>query len=202
MKPYQSTEPEINDLSALEPNAIYTYQDYLRWRFEERVELIKGKLFKMSPAPNRMHQEISGNLLVAFKTRKGKSNCKVYAAPFDVRFPNASDQKVYTVVQPDLCVICDHTKLDDAGCLGAPDLIVEILSPSTADKDLKNKFELYEEHGVKEYWVVYPGVAVVEVFTLEKSGSYAPSKKYVKGEVVRSQVLQSLELAIEDLFTH
>ncbi|REE05611.1 Uma2 family endonuclease [Marinoscillum furvescens] len=200
MKPYKSTDTKITDISALEPDAIYTYQDYLRWSFEERVELIKGKLFKMSPAPSRKHQEVSRELSLALGNfLKGKT-CKVYAAPFDVRFPNTNDQKTYTVVQPDLCVICDHTKLDDAGCNGAPDLIIEILSPSTAAKDLKDKFELYEENGVKEYWVIYPEVAVVETYLLNADGKYSPPVKYVNGQSVNSEVLAGFEVLVSELF--
>lgn len=146
---HKHKEKPVEDISLLEPEATYSYADYLRWSFEERVELIKGKLFRMSPAPRRGHQEISSIIareLLLFL--KGKS-CKVYYAPFDVRFPNYSDdsdEQIYTVVQPDICVVCDLAKLDEAGCKGAPDLIVEILSPSTASKDLKEKYQLYEEH--------------------------------------------------------
>ena len=175
MVDYKHKEPKIDDISALEPEATYSYADYLRWSFEERVELIKGKLFRMSPAPSRGHQEISSVIsreLLSFL--KGKS-CKVYYAPFDVRFPNQQediDAQTFTVVQPDICVICDHSKLDDAGCRGAPDLIVEILSPSTASKDLNEKYQLYEEHGVKEYWVVYPGEAVLEIYELQEESMF------------------------------
>tara|TARA_B100001245_G_C22847611_1_gene407406 strand:- start:494 stop:1117 length:624 start_codon:yes stop_codon:yes gene_type:complete len=199
---YQQKEPKIDDISVLEPEATYSYADYLRWSFEERVELIKGKLFRMSPAPRRSHQGISlviGNEI--FNFLKGKS-CKTYMAPFDVRFPNQpddTDAQTFTVVQPDICVICDHSKLDDAGCKGAPDLIVEILSPSTASKDLNEKYQLYEEHGVKEYWVVYPGEAVLEIYELQ-SGKYLSTGKFVKEDVVTSKVLPGLEIKLSEVF--
>ncbi len=202
MKEYQHKEPKIDDISVLEPEATYSYSDYLRWSFEERVELIKGKLFRMSPAPRRSHQEIGGDVFgVIHSFLKGKS-CKVYHAPFDVRFPNQpndSDAQTFTVVQPDICVICDHSKLDDAGCKGAPDLIVEILSPSTASKDLNEKYQLYEEHGVKEYWVVYPGEAVLEIHELQE-GKYVSTGKFVKEDVVTSVVLVGLELDLQEVF--
>ena len=202
MKEYQHKEPKIEDISVLEPEATYSYADYLRWSFEERVELIKGRLFRMSPAPMRSHQGISsviGNEI--FNFLKGNP-CKVYYAPFDVRFPNQpndSDAQTFTVVQPDICVICDHSKLDDAGCKGAPDLIVEILSPSTASKDLNEKYQLYEEHGVKEYWVVYPGEAVLEIYELQE-GKYVSKGKFVKDDVVTSSVLVGLELNLQEVF--
>ena len=200
--PYQHKEPKIDDISALEPEATYSYADYLRWSFEERVELIKGKLFRMSPAPRRGHQGIGLALsseIYGFLKRKP---CKAYMAPFDVRFPNRpddTDAQTFTVVQPDICVICDRSKLDDAGCKGAPDLIVEILSPSTASKDLNEKYQLYEEHGVKEYWVVYPGEAVLEIYELQE-GKYVSIGKFVKEDIVTSKVLPGLEIKLLEVF--
>ena len=199
---YKQKEPKVDDISVLEPEATYSYADYLRWSFEERVELIKGKLFRMSPAPRRSHQGISmviGNEI--YNVLKGQ-NCKSYMAPFDVRFPNKPadpDEQTFTVVQPDICVVCDHSKLDDAGCKGAPDLIVEILSHSTASKDLNEKYQLYEEHGVKEYWVVYPGEAVLEIYELQDA-HYVSKGKFVKEDVVTSNVIMGLKLALSEVF--
>ena len=200
--PYQHKESKIDDISVLEPEATYSYADYLRWSFEERVELIKGKLFRMSPAPRRGHQEIHSHLYVELGTYLKGEKCKLYSAPFDVRFPNQpddTDAQTFTVVQPDICVVCDHSKLDDAGCKGAPDLIVEILSPSTASKDLNEKYQLYEEHGVQEYWVVYPGEAVLEIYELQ-NGKYVSKGKFVKEDVVTSKVLPGLEIKLSEVF--
>ena len=202
MAEYKHKEPKIDDISVLEPEATYSYADYLRWSFEERVELIKGKLFRMSPAPKRSHQEIGGDIFVVLHTFLKRQKCKVYHAPFDVRFPNKPDdpdEQTFTVVQPDICVVCDHSKLDDAGCKGAPDLIVEILSPSTASKDINEKYHLYEEHGVKEYWVVYPGEAVLEIYELQ-DGTYVSNGKFVREDVVASKVLPGLKLDLSEVF--
>ena len=202
MAEYKQKEPKIDDISVLEPEATYSYADYLRWSFEERVELIKGKLFRMSPAPKRSHQEIAGDIFAAIHAFLRGQTCKIYQAPFDVRFPNessSSDSQTFTVVQPDICVVCDHSKLDDAGCKGAPDLIVEILSPSTASKDLNEKYQLYEEHGVKEYWVVYPGEAVLEIYELQDA-HYVSKGKFVKEDVVTSNVIMGLKLALSEVF--
>lgn len=117
----------ITSISQLDPNGTYTYADYLLWKFEERVELLRGRIARMS-APSRKHQEISGNMHRILSNALWKTECKVYAAPFDVRLPHFSQHKnkdVITVVQPDLCVICDRKKLDDKGCIGAPDLIID-----------------------------------------------------------------------------
>jgi len=164
---------KITQLSQLDLNNTYSYADYLTWRFEETVELIKGKIMLMSPAPNFNHQSISKNLLVEIGVYlKGKS-CQVFHAPFDVRLYDrrksvVANQDIYTVVQPDLCVICDKHKLDSRGCLGAPDWIIEILSKSTAQKDTQLKYQLYQEAGVKEYWLVYPYEATVSQFVLNE----------------------------------
>lgn len=125
-------------------NGLYSYADYLKWTIEERVEIIKGKLFKMSAAPRRAHQELSIFLATQLYHFLKNRKCKVYDAPFDVRLPvhSAKNHQIYTVVQPDICVVCDHNKLDELGCLGAPDLIVEILSPGNSQKELHDKYDV------------------------------------------------------------
>lgn len=201
-KQYEIPEESIDDISLLEPEAIYSYADYLRWQFEDRVELIKGKLFKMS-APNRMHQVASRNILLEMGAYLKGQKCQVYCAPFDVRLPkklDEIDEMIYNVVQPDVCVICDESKLDDAGCVGAPDLVVEILSPSTATKDLKNKFELYQENGVLEYWLVYSGEQIVEIYSLNENHYYGTSRKYCSDEIINSSVLTGFQLKVMEIF--
>ncbi|MBC6111921.1 Uma2 family endonuclease [Pedobacter sp. CCM 8938] len=180
----------------------YSYANYLNWLFEDRVELIKGKIFKMSPAPSRVHQKISikiTNPLVNFL--KGKS-CEVYNAPFDVRFPKKSkaDQDIFTVLQPDICVICDKAKLDDRGCIGAPDLIVEILSPGNTKMELLNKYQVYEEFEVKEYWVVSQSDQSILIYTLNDLGKFQPSKIFTLSEKISSTVLPGFELELDDVF--
>lgn len=139
-------------------NPLFTYGDYLHWSGDERWELIRGEAFSMSPSPSRSHQDVVVGLLAQIADDVRQAGCRVYVAPFDVRLPEAQedDMDVSTVVQPDLAVICDETKLDDAGCRGAPDWIVEVISPSTAARDRVQKRDLYEHHGVLEYWIVDP----------------------------------------------
>jgi Uma2 family endonuclease len=136
-------------LADLDLNKVYTYADYYGWDFEERVELINGKVFAL-PTPNRYHQFIAGQIHLALGIFLRSNPCSVYFAPFDVRLPRKSnkDEDIITVLQPDLCVICDKSKLSDPrGCLGTPDIVVEILSPSNGKKELKYKYEVYEEVG-------------------------------------------------------
>lgn len=190
----------IADINLLDPDKKYSYADYLKWTFDESVELIKGKLFRMPPAPSSRHQDISRELLIEIGVfLKGKS-CKVYNAPFDVRlFPIKEDGKNFTVVQPDLCVICDLTKIDEKGCFGPPDLIIEIQSPSTTKKDMQDKFYLYKEAGVKEYWIVVPSADVVEVFDLT-DGEYRIRKHYTIEDSIPVGVLPGLEIELMSVF--
>ncbi|HET6254537.1 MAG TPA: Uma2 family endonuclease [Puia sp.] len=179
----------------------YTYADYLKWTFEDRLELINGKLFKMGPAPNRIHQElsyrISGRL---FNLLQGKPFSAFYA-PFDVRLPRKSknDDDVITVVQPDICVVCDPSKLDDRGCIGAPDIVVEILSPGNNRKELKNKYDVYEESGVKEYWLIHPQEKTFLKYVLT-DGKFQASRLMTTGDEVTTEVLPGFALSLEELF--
>ncbi|HSI78322.1 MAG TPA: Uma2 family endonuclease [Lunatimonas sp.] len=180
----------------------YSYADYLTWQMEEVVELIKGKIFKKSAVePRRLHQKVSVELsfrLAGFL--KGKK-CDLYTAPFDVRFPKSSkeDSKIYNVVQPDICVICDPEKLDDRGCIGAPDLIVEILSPDNNKIELKHKYELYELNGVREYWIIHAETHDLLIYSLV-DGTYVPSRLFTSGDVVESKVIQGFKLYLEEFF--
>ena len=179
----------------------YSYADYLSWEIDEMVEIIKGKVFKWTTAPSRIHQKVLGDLTTAFNIfLKGKP-CEIYPAPFDVRMPSKSkkDEDIYTVVQPDISVICDKSKLDDAGCIGAPDLIVEVLIKGDNRKDLHHKYNLYLENGVKEYWIILPYTQALLIYTL-KDGHYIPSRLFCQGHVVKSSVLEGFELDLEEFF--
>jgi Uma2 family endonuclease len=173
---------KITDISQLDLNKQYTYADYLTWVFEDRVELIKGCIYKMSPAPKRIHQKVSFKLLMSFGNHFNSSCCEVYEAPFDVRLKKnkGSDSEIDTVVQPDISVFCDLSKLDDRGAIDAPELVVEITSESTLKKDYNEKFNLYEENGVQEYWIVNPELKSMEIFRannnrLESAGIFSIS---------------------------
>ncbi len=188
-------------LSDLDINKTYTYADYLKWAFDERLELIKGKIFKMSPAPGSVHQFISSVISSElYQYLKGKP-CRVFSAPFDVRLKRRSDndQDILTVVQPDICVICDRSKIDDKGCLGAPDIVVEILSPGNNKKELQNKFEVYEEAGVLEYWIIHPLEKTFMKYTLI-NGLFQPSRLLTIGDKVTTPVLPEFTLDLEELF--
>ncbi len=179
----------------------YTYADYFKWKFEERVELIKGKVFRMSPAPNRFHQKLAGLIHARMHVFLEDKPCEVYTAPFDVRIPRKSknDKEIITVLQPDVCVICDLSKLDDKGCIGAPDIVVEVLSPGNNTKELKKKYDVYEESGVKEYWVVSPQDQWLRIYTLTK-GKFLESPYLLAGDFAASAVLPGFSLNVAELF--
>jgi Uma2 family endonuclease len=192
----------ITSLSQLDPTGTYTYADYLLWEFEERVELLRGKIRQMA-APSRKHQGIVTHMTRAFANALWKSPCKVYVVPFDVRltrFSKVKNKEVATVVQPDLCVICDPSKLDDRGCIGAPDLIVEILSPGNSRTEMKDKFELYQEAGVLEYWVVSPIECTVQVWKLTDQGIYIGLQPKVEGDMVTTPIVPNLEVDVTEIF--
>ena len=192
----------ITDLSQLDFTKKYTYKDYLTWNLQERVELIKGYIHRMAAAPARNHQKISGKIFRAFSTFLDNKNCEVYYAPFEVRFYDLSDpgKAITNVVEPDISVICNEEKLDERGCLGAPDLVVEILAPATSEKDLIYKYDLYESQGVKEYWVVSPTEKTLMIYSQKESGSYQPSRLFVRGDVIKSDVLDGFVLDLSDVF--
>jgi Uma2 family endonuclease len=189
-----------------EPNATYgyySYADYLTWPMDLVAELIQGRLFKKAAAaPNRNHQRVSLKLSVKlYQFLEGKT-CQVYEAPFDVRFPKDSkeDHRIFDVVQPDICVVCDPSILDQRGCIGSPDLIVEILSPGNSKLELKQKFDLYESREVKEYWIIQPEHQTMTIYTWV-NGTYLPSLLFTTGDVIESQVVKGFKLDLEEFFS-
>lgn len=152
----------------------YTYRDYRGWPEEERWELINGVAFDMSPAPRRAHQRVLAKLYVQMDGFFAGEPCKPHIAPVDVLFAEAGEveDEVRTVVQPDAFVVCDAEKLTTDGVHGAPDFVIEVLSPGTAMKDQSEKRRLYENHQVAEYWIVNPDTFEVLVYRLKGEGSY------------------------------
>lgn len=193
----------ITDINQLDLTKQYTYADYLTWAFNDRVELIKGWMHKMSPAPLDMHQRIAQTLTLEIGNFFRQKTCQVRFAPYDVRLQdnkkNTSDENILTVVQPDICVICDPTKIDRRGCLGAPDWVIEILSPGNSKLEMRDKFELYEQNGVREYWIVQPEHNDILAFALENE-KYQLTKIYIKGDKVSPSIFPELIIDTEDIF--
>lgn len=173
----------------------YTYADYAQWSDDNRWELINGEVYAMT-ATLRLHQDIVFELAGQVRNYLQGKPCKGYVAPFDVRLPRQDevDDKVETVVQPDLSVICDQSKLDKLGCRGIPDWIVEVLSPSTMLKDMNTKRSLYEQHGLKEYWLVHPEDSWLMVYTLDEQGRYGQPGVFGMDEPTAVQLFPDLSI--------
>ena len=191
-------------MELLKPQVKYTYADYRTWE-EGRWEIIDGEVFDMTPAPSRIHQEVLGELFFWLQSyvKNSKGGCKVYPAPFDVRFIDTeyeAGDDIDTVVQPDIVVVCDPDKLDDHGCLGTPDLVVEVLSPSTAKRDLKVKRQLYEQYGVKEYWLVHSVDQTVMVYILNDQDKYDKAEIYGLEDDLCTVLFEDLKIELVDVF--
>ena len=185
-------------MEALRQDKRYTYADYYAWEDGKNWELIDGIPYAMSPSPSRTHQRILVELLGQFRDfLKGKP-CEVFPAPFDVRL-NALGNDDFDVFQPDILVVCDEAKLDEKGCNGAPDMVIEILSPSTAMRDRLLKFNAYQRAGVREYWIVDPDSTTVQAFILENENYIARS--YGEADTVSVHVLEGCEISLTDIFS-
>ena len=190
----------ITDINQLDMEATYTVADYLSWQFDELVQLIKGKVVRMSPAPRLTHAIISSKVERALygKIPKG-SACQVFHAPVDVYL--GGDDREPSVVQPDIFIVCDSSKLQEQGCMGAPDWVCEILSPSSVKLDRLTKRALYEEAGVKEYTIVYPRECIIEVYRLQDNGFYGEPMLYTKkGDTWALKPLPTISLTYADVF--
>lgn len=202
--PFNYQQFMIIDINQLDFNKLYTYTDYLTWQFSERVELIKGRIFKMA-APSRLHQQVSMNILLKMGRFLEDSPCKLYHAPFDVRLPlpphSVKGDKVDTVVQPDICVVCDLSKLDDKGCNGAPDLVIEILSSGNTKKEMKDKYDLYESAGISEYWLVQSSEQFIIRYHLDHTGKYIGSRFFTEDDTIESFAIAGLKIEVNQVFS-
>lgn len=180
----------------------YTFADVLTWEEKDRIEIIKGEAVMMAP-PTRIHQEISFEIGRQLGNYLEGKRCKVYLAPFGVRlFENEEDapEDVDTLVEPDISVVCDKDKLDKYGCKGAPDMIVEVLSPSTLRHDRFVKLGLYQRAGVRELWLVDPGTQSVQVFLLDSTGAFRIYEDYEKKDIAKVNVLDGCFIELSKVF--
>jgi Uma2 family endonuclease len=184
-------------------NEKWTYADYLTWPDDQRWEIIDGMAYSMSPAPTTSHQRILRKLAFIINAHLEGKECELFLAPLDVRFAeqkNASDNYIDTVVQPDILIVCDKSKLDERGCNGSPDFIIEISSPSTGKNDLTLKFDLYQRHGVKEYWIVHPEEQTVMVFKIDEDGMYGKPERYAGECTVSVPLFGDLVVDLKGVF--
>jgi Uma2 family endonuclease len=183
-------------------NKLYTYADYMSYSEGERIELIDGQIYAISKAPSRAHQEvimfISNAIYNYINSNKGP--CKVYPAPFDVfLFDNETLESCRNIVQPDISVICDKNKLTDKGCVGAPDLIIEIVSPYNPNSDYIRKLNLYDHFKVREYWIVNPTNNSILVYKLDENLQYSAPDTYNMKDKIKVGIYETLEINFGDL---
>lgn len=182
--------------------AKYTYADCLAWNENEHIEILDGEAIMMA-APSSIHQEISMEISRQLANYLEGKQCRVYSAPFDVRlFEKDGDapEDVDTVVEPDISVICDRSKIDARGCKGAPDLIVEILSPSSLRNDRLIKLRLYQRAKIREYWIVDPENRTVQVLLLDDQGVLLPHEEYGRKDVAKVNVLDGCFIELGKVF--
>ena len=186
----------ITDIRQLDLTKLYTYADYLTWKFPERVELIFGKVFAMSPAPRLIHQDISISISSQLHHHFKSRNCKVYAAPVDlvIKSPSGLEE---TVLQPDLVVVCTPPKPGAKKLKTPPDLVMEILSKSTQLRDKVWKFGVYESFGVKEYWIIDPMKRCAEMYFAGNSGKFVLHGQAAMGESIRSRLFPELVINLD-----
>jgi len=178
----------------------FSYADYLTWDVNVRWVILDGVPY-MQAAPSRIHQEILMELSKQFAVYLTGKPCRVYPAPFCVRLDvEKNDNDVRNVVEPDITIVCDSSKLDEKGCKGSPDMIIEILSPSTGKNDRFTKFNKYEEAGVKVYWLVEPDQKLVSVFTLQTNGRYGRPEMYTDEDIIKVSIFSDLEIDLKPVF--
>ena len=189
-------------------NKFYTYADYLEWDEDVRAEIINGVVYMMSP-PFTNHQRIAGRLFTKLASFLEGKPCEAFIAPFGVRLFPREDQSDDTVVEPDIVVVCDPSKIDERGCNGAPDLVIEILSQSTLRREKIIKYNLYLKARVKEYWIVTPEIKMVEVNILDGERYYTlafgvnePGAKETElvPDLIPVSVLRGLDIHTKDIF--
>jgi Uma2 family endonuclease len=196
---------KITQLSQLNLTQRYSYADYLTWEFDEAVELIKGKILLMAPAPNVKHQSIVTNLGRVLSNYFYQKSCKLFYAPFDVSLYDrkkslVANQDIQSVVQPDLSVVCDLSKLTEQGCVGAPDWVIEILSKGNSKKEMQLKYALYEKSGVLEYWIVYPYEKAVHQFVLDEvTEKYQLLAMFSDEDTINPTIFPNLQIDLMDV---
>jgi Uma2 family endonuclease len=182
------------------PEQKYSYADYLAWDENERWEILDGKPY-MRAAPSRVHQEISMELATQFHTYLKGKTCRVFAAPFCVRLDvEKNDDDIKNVVEPDITIVCNYSKLDERGCKGCPDMIIEILSPDSGKNDKLIKFNKYEKAGVREYWVVEPDLKLVSVFLMQSNGKYGRPEIYSEEDDIKVSIFPDLVIDLKPVF--
>jgi|SRR5215831_15590692 len=199
---YNEKEEKYELVQEQDTSITYTYTDYLQWKFTERPELIRGRIFR-TKTPNSLVQQTYARIVTRLYTALSNMPCNVFHAPFDVRLPvkaTPADKDITTVVQPDICAIYNGAFVDGHGCYGIPDLMIEILSPGSSVEDMHTKFELYQDAEVPEYWLVNPASKNVTFYSLSEAGKYNEGKTFSGQEIIRSKSIERFIIQAADIF--
>jgi Uma2 family endonuclease len=199
---YNEKEEKYQSVEELDASQSYTYADYLEWKFTERIELIRGRVFK-TKSVDALVQRAYVRIVTQLYTGLSNTDAKVFHAPFDVRLPVHNflvNSDITSVVQPDICAICNASIVDGRGCYGVPDLVMEILSPGDTLQEVESKIELYQDAGLPEYWLVNPSEKSVTVFMLNAEGRFNQGKHYAGKDLVRSTAVQGFIIMVSDIF--
>lgn len=182
---------------------LYTYIDYINKKDDERFELIDGRFYAMSPAPSRIHQKIVTELsrVIGNFIEENSLSCEVYVAPFDVRLIDEGEKEedCINVVQPDISIICDKKKLDDKGCKGAPEFIIEVVSSFNASIEYVKRLYLYEKFNVKEYWIINPETRHILIYKLNETNQYSEPDRFTFDENIESNFLKGFQINIDSI---
>jgi len=182
----------------IDPIKTYTYKDYMLYNENEKIEIIDGNIYNMSPAPSRIHQKLITEILFRIRSyiETNNGSCEVYPSPFDVILKNNDEviEDCKNIIQPDISVICDKNKLTDKGCTGSPDMIVEVVSPYNPNNDFIRKLNLYDKYKVREYWIVNPIKKNILVYTLDENERYGMPDIYTFQDKVRVSIYDNLEI--------
>lgn len=199
----QEDENHVSKVAEIDLSGIYSYAEYYRWKSQDRLELIRGKVFRMNPEISLTHQRWCGYLYVKLYAYLSDKNAEVFLAPFDVRLPDRStrDDDIFTVLQPDILIVCNPAQLDERGCLGAPDVVIEVLSDGNNWRELIDKFNVYEEAGVKEYWVINPRRRHFFIYTLDAFGRLKSEGANMYTDGVMSTVFPDFKINLKELLT-
>jgi Uma2 family endonuclease len=200
-KVIQEDENHVSKVAEIDLSGIYSYAEYYRWKSQDRLELINGKIFRMNPASSLTHQRWCGYLYVKLYEYLADQKGEVFLAPFDVRLPDRSnrDDDIFTVVQPDILIVSNPEQLDERGCLGAPDIVIEVLSDGNNWRELIDKFKVYEAAGVKEYWIINPRRRHFFIYTLDEYGRLKSEGANMYNNGVLSTVLPGFKINLKEL---
>jgi Uma2 family endonuclease len=192
----------MDSIKELDFSKTYTYADYYSWKFEDRTELLDGKVYLMGESPGTNHQQVLGNVAAKLYAFLKDKSTQALMAPLDVRLVDTTtrDEDVLTVVQPDVIVFCNKITLDDRGGIGSPSIVIEITLPGKNFKEISLKYSIYEKYGIKEYWIIRLDEQSLTQYILDEKGKYIGGRPLIENDKLKTDLIPDFELAISEVF--